>query len=146
MRYLFLLMIGTSVTFAGAQVDDRAVKNDLDRFQGSWQALSIVNIDGKPASPEEAQKTRLVVEGKAFTLRDDNVTIRGTFTIDPTRVPKTIDVALEGARVEDKILGIYRLDGDIRRSCFAPPGKQRPKDFPSDAKGYLHLTWKPQSK
>ena len=146
MRYCLLLLILTPIALATGQEDDRAVKKDLDKFQGSWQAVSVVDIDGKPRSEDEAQHTRLVVEGNTFTLRDKNATIRGTFSIDPTRVPKTIDVTLEGAGPADKILGIYRLEGDLRRSCFVLAGKERPKDFPSDGKGYLQFVWKPQPK
>ena len=146
MRYCLLLLILTPIALATGQEDDRAVKKDLDKFQGSWQAVSVVDIDGKPRSEDEAQHTRLVVEGNTFTLRDKNATIRGTFSIDPTRVPKTIEVTLEGAKPEDKILGIYRLEGDLRRSCFVLAGKERPKDFPSDGKGYLQFVWKPQPK
>lgn len=146
MRYCLLLLILAPMAFATSQVHDHAVKKDLDKFQGSWQAISVVDMDGKPRSADDAQHTRLVVEGNAFTLRDKNVTIRGTFSIDPTRVPKTIDVTLEGAKPEDKILGIYRLEGDLRRSCFVSPGENRPKEFPSGGKGFLQFVWKPQPK
>ena len=146
MRCCLLSLILAPLALATGQVDDRAVKKDRDKFQGSWQAVSVINMDGKPASDDEAKNTRLVVEGSTFTLRDKDTTIRGTFSIDPTRIPKTIDVTLEGARPEDKILGIYRIDGDLRKSCFVLPGKERPKEFPSDGKGYLQFVWKPQPK
>jgi uncharacterized protein (TIGR03067 family) len=146
MRYCLLLPILAPMVFVAGQVDDRAVKKDLDKFQGAWQAISVINVDGKPASEDDARYTRLVVKGNTFTLQDKNAMIRGTFSIDPTRVPKTIDVTLDGAKPEDKILGIYRIDGDLRRSCFVPPGKERPRDFPSDGKGFLQFVWKPQPK
>jgi uncharacterized protein (TIGR03067 family) len=146
MRYCLFCLILAPMAFAVNQVDQSAVKKDLAKFQGSWQAVSAINMEGKPASAEEAQQLRLVVEGNTFTLREKDTTIRGTFSIDPTRVPKTIDFTLDGAKAEEKFLGIYRLEGDLRRSCFAPPGKERPKDFPSDGKGYLQFVWKPQPK
>jgi len=146
MRNLLLLLIAAPLALAASQVDDAAVKKDLAKFQGSWQAVSVINMEGKPASPDEVLQFRLVVEGNTFTLREKDNTIRGTFSIDPTRVPKTIDFKLDGAKAEEKFLGIYRIDGDLRRSCFVPPGQERPKDFPSDPKGYLQFVWKPAPK
>ena len=146
MRYCLFCLILAPMAFAASQLDVPAMKKDLAKFQGSWQAVSVINMEGKPASAEEAQQLRLVVEGNTFTLREKDTTLRGTFSIDPTRVPKTIDFTLDGAKPEEKFLGIYRLEGDLRRSCFAPPGKERPKDFPSDPKGYLQFVWKAQPK
>jgi uncharacterized protein (TIGR03067 family) len=31
------------------------------------------------------------------------------------------------------VLGVYELDGDEFRICYAPPGKERPKDFSAKA-------------
>ena len=146
MRYNLLLLILAPMAFAVNPTDERAVNSDLEKFQGSWQAVRVVDVDGKPRSEDDVRHTQLVVEGSTFTLQDQNVTIRGTFLIDQTRIPKTIDVMLEGAKSENKILGIYRLEGDLRRSCFAPPGKERPKEFPFDGKGYLQFDWKAQPK
>lgn len=146
MRHCLFLLIIAPIALANSSPDDLSVKKDLDKFQGSWRAVSVVNLDGKPASADEIQHTRLVVNGNTFILQGKDATIRGTFSIDPTRVPKTIDVTLEGAKPEDKILGIYRIDGDLRKSCFVLPGKERPKDFPSEGKGYLQFVWKPQPK
>lgn len=146
MRYSLLMLMLAPIALAAGSQSDPDVKKELDKFQGSWQALSVVNIDGKPGSEDQIQHMRLVVKGNTFTLQDKNTTLRGTFSIDPTRVPKTIDVTLEGANPEDRLVGIYRLDGDLRRSCFAMPGKSRPKEFPADGKGHLQFVWKPQAK
>lgn len=146
MRFCLLLLTFAPMALATGPIGDRAAKEVLEKFQGSWQAVSVINLDGKPASADEVLHTRLVVKGNTFTLIDKTNTIRGTFSIDPTRVPKTIDVMLEGAKPEDKILGIYRLEGELRRSCFVLPGKDRPKDLPSEGKGYLQFVWKPQPK
>ena len=51
---------------------------------------------------------------------------KAKFTIDPTKKPKTIDYAMtEGFTKGKTQLGIYELDGDTFRSCFAPAGKRR---------------------
>lgn len=138
-----LLLASVSIGFGFGQ--ESAVQDDLKKFQGSWQATFLVDIDGKPSPKEEVKHTQLVVEGHQFTLRTKDSVIKGTFTIDPTRSPKAIDVILEGAKPGEKLLGIYRIDGDERRSCFALPGKERSKVFDPKTAGYLQFGWKRQS-
>jgi uncharacterized protein (TIGR03067 family) len=121
---------------------DEAVKKELKRFQGSWKAVSIRNTDGKQAPDDQVQKTRLIVEGNKFTLTSKDATITGTFTINPSATPKRIDVTLTSKEgKETKLLGIYQIKGDTRKSCFAVPGKERPSEFTSKP-GYLGFEWK----
>jgi len=121
---------------------DSAVKLDLEKFQGNWQATLVVNVNGESAPQDQVRDTQLKVEGTKFVLRSKDAVVKGTFTIDPSRTPKTIDVVLEGQNPNEKLLGIYRIDGDERRSCFALPGKDRPKDFDPCLPGYIAFTWK----
>ncbi len=45
------------------------------------------------------------------------------------------------------LLGIYEIDGDTFRACFAKPGKERPKDFECKAGSEHTLTvWKREKK
>ncbi len=40
------------------------------------------------------------------------------------------------------MLGIYELEGDRYKVCFAPPGKARPDDFTSKpGTGYILQVW-----
>jgi uncharacterized protein (TIGR03067 family) len=143
MRYTILAMLlGPVWTGAGTPADD-AAKKDLERFQGSWRAVAVQNFDGQPAPDEDVKHTRLQVEGNRFTLTGKNFKVSGTFTIDSTKTPKTIDVLLEGAATkEERFLGIYQIEGDDRKSCFALQGKERPSDFRTGVKGILRLEWK----
>jgi uncharacterized protein (TIGR03067 family) len=125
----------------GAPPED-AVKRELQQFQGSWKAVSIRQADGLPAPEEDVQNTRLVVEGSKFRLTCQDYTVSGTFAIDPARTPKAIDVVLtseDGSQT--KLLGIYEIKGDTRKSCFAPPGMERPARFSSE-KGFFGFEWK----
>jgi uncharacterized protein (TIGR03067 family) len=60
-------------------------------------------------------------------------TIEGTYQIDPTKKPQTIDFTpLKGGRAEAQgkpQLGIYELDGDTFRYCVAYSGNPRPTEF-----------------
>jgi uncharacterized protein (TIGR03067 family) len=142
-----LLIVLTSMGLAGGGSPDDAAKKDLKQYQGTWTAVSVVNPDGRKASEEELRGTRLVVVGNTFTFTAKDVSILGRFTLDPSKTPKTIDVLLGDAKKkEDKLLGIYQIDGELRRSCFAMPGQERPKGFSSlQTKGCLQLEWKRQA-
>ncbi len=144
MSFLSPLMLLGCLTFATDAPFDDAVKKDLQQFQGPWRAASVINADGRPATAEEIEHTRLFVDGNKFTLKGKDFILRGTFTIDPTKTPKTIDAVLDSKEGEKqvKVLGIYRIDGPIRRSCFAMPDKPRPANFPASPKDYLQFEWK----
>src|SRR5678815_3937268 len=114
--------------------DEAAVKKDMAALQGEWAMVSGV-ADGY-ALPDEMLKTgRRVCKGDEVTVTVGGETImRAKFTIDPTQTPKTIDYeVVEGPTKGKKHLGIYALDGDTFKSCFAAPDGARPKDFTSVA-------------
>jgi uncharacterized protein (TIGR03067 family) len=53
--------------------------------------------------------------------------ITGTFSLDPTKKPQTIDVELgDGGAGNGKLMGIYEHIGDRRRSCFSLNSTTRP--------------------
>jgi uncharacterized protein (TIGR03067 family) len=64
----------------------------------------------------------------------------GTFTLNPTATPKTIDmVPADGPNQGKMFRGIYQLEGDELKACFAFPGKERPKTFLTEANSGLVL-------
>jgi uncharacterized protein (TIGR03067 family) len=141
MCWCSLLIVLAPLGAGGAPPDD-AAKKELEQFQGSWKAVSILHADGSQASEDEVQNTRLVVEGNKFTLTGKDFTIFGTFTVNPTKSPKTIDVLLTSKdKREIKVLGIYQMQSDKRKSCFALPGEERPTQFSSE-KGFFGFEWK----
>ena len=132
-----LLLTGACVS---AQSED-AVKKDLKLFQGSWKAISAQGVDGKPLEPEELKPITLVVDGDKFTLNTGSLTVQGTFSIDPTKKLKTIDMFEKNSPEKVLMMGIYEIKGDTRKSCFTEPGKDRPDGFRKE-KGFIILEWK----
>jgi uncharacterized protein (TIGR03067 family) len=54
----------------------------------------------------------------------------GGFTLDPKASPKTIDLTPNDGPYKGKTFrGIYQLEGDELKACFAFPGKPRPKTY-----------------
>ncbi len=142
MYWCSLLILLAPLGIGDATSSDDAAKKELQQFQGSWKAVAIQHPDGRRASEDEVQNTRLVIEGNKLTLTGSNYSISGTFSVNPTRTPKTIDVLLpakDGG--ETKFLGIYQMQSDKRQSCFALSGKERPTEFSSET-GYFGFEWR----
>jgi len=105
-------------------------ETDMDLLQGVWIAESYER-GGKPVSPHLLKKTQIVVEGDTLELiesRKDGEL--GTFKIDGNQTPKHIDMRIAlGPDAGKTVRGIYRLDGDFLRICWAAPGQPRPEAF-----------------
>ncbi len=138
-----LIILASVLTFQPDSSGGNAT-SDLKQFQGAWRAASIINTDGHAATAEELKQTKLVVNGTRFKLTGNDFTITGQFEIDSSKTPKTIDAILDAKKGEQpvKVLGIYRIDGETRKSCFAMPDQPRPNAFPDSPKGFLQLEWK----
>ena len=101
--------------------------------------------DGEKVPDDEAQILFRMVRGNEYTVfRYDKPIGKGTFRLDATRRPRTIDATPEGRA---PLLGIYDFDGDRLRNCFAPAGKPRPVDFSArEGSGHTLTVWERQKK
>jgi len=126
------LMAFSVVLFIAAAAPEGAAKKELDKLQGTWVGVS-GERDGQKLSTDQATRGQLIIKGDRYTVREgDKVTEQGTFKIDPTKKPMTLDVMpTEGEHKGMNMLGIYELEGDTLRACLAPSGKERPKEFSS---------------
>jgi uncharacterized protein (TIGR03067 family) len=137
---LLALLLVVPLFGAGGPKPD-AIEEELKKFEGKWK-LASADLDGKEATPEQVKTTTLEVKGNEFTLKTGDETHKGKFTINLGKKPHTIDVQFtEGMLKDAKVLGIYEIEGDTRKSCFATPNADRPKDFTSGKDKYV-WTWK----
>src|SRR5262245_57295926 len=111
-------------------------KKDKERLQGAWRPVS-GEQDGQ--AQENGKEHLLTFEGDTFSIkRGDQLFVKGTFTLDPSKSPKAIDMKItEGAKDDDKgkeVHGIYEVDKDTLKWCTARPGSNdRPKEFATQA-------------
>jgi len=118
-----------------------APKTDLDRFQGTWYLIAAVE-DGNVLPQDKVKQETIVFKGDTFRFpgsAEDATSKSGTFKLDETKTPKEID-----STSTDKVvmLGIYRMDDNGYKICFAPPGKPRPTDIRSEpGSGYILQSW-----
>jgi uncharacterized protein (TIGR03067 family) len=122
---LFAVGLGSAVA-AG----EGAVKEELERHQGTWVVTSSI-FDGQPAPAAIVRSIKRIVTSDHVVWKRDGKSFAGTkVELDPAAEPKAIDVIPDGGRNRgERVLGIYKLEGDRLTICMAAPGRPRPKEF-----------------
>jgi uncharacterized protein (TIGR03067 family) len=106
---------------------DEPGRRDRERLQGGWEAVSLVR-DGREVVPAGGARVRF--EGDAVTFVEADVALRGAYTLDATRRPKTLDlIVTDGDAPRATTPGIYDLKGEMLWLCFAFTSSVRPEDF-----------------
>lgn len=110
-------------------------------LQGTWVVAS---INGQ-APPDGASEMSLTFAGDKYhqTLGGE-VNERGTFAIDASKKPMTIDLTITDGSDAGKVqLGIVEITGDSMRLALDIPGaKQRPGDFTVKEDGIVVMATK----
>ena len=131
MKTVLLALVGVAAT-AVAFVDDAQVMKDMKELAGTWQYTSQVE-DGKETEKEtlKAVTVTITAEGKWEARHEGKVFLEGTVKIDPSKKPKAADwkITTEGDLKDKTALGIYDVDKDTFRHCFA--FDKRPETFES---------------
>lgn len=126
-RHYIGLALTVSFLVGGAGPAD-PVKQDLAKLEGKWVIVSYEKDGVKLDAEEVKELPSLTIKGKEYTW--SNGERPGSFTLDPTKKPKTIDYTITAGDDKGTVeLAIYEITGDTWRDCFAPAGKPRPSEF-----------------
>jgi uncharacterized protein (TIGR03067 family) len=145
----FLIGLTAVLIAPGLADEDSAVKKDLAALQGEWSMVS-GSADGQPMPEKMREQMKRICKGDEVTVGPGTYSFGGAgqiffkakITLDPSKKPKTIDYEMiEGPTKGKKQLGIYEVEGDTLKSCFAKPGAERPTDFTS-GEGRTLSVWK----
>jgi uncharacterized protein (TIGR03067 family) len=132
------------VVLLGAEPPADAVKKDLAALEGEWTMVS-GERDGQPI-PGEYLKSgkRVFKDGEVTVTFGDRLLMKAKVTVDPGKKPKTIDYDVtDGFFKGKKQLGLYEIDGDTAKFCFANPDAERPTDFTTkEGSGRTVSVWK----
>jgi uncharacterized protein (TIGR03067 family) len=126
---LHAMMAVAAVLLVGA--DDRGT------IQGRWKPISLER-GGKPIASrtEPNDMMALVIEGDRYDWTGGDVPMGGTYTLDPTKTPKEIDVRPSSGPNQGRTLkGIYQIEGDTLKVCLAGPDEGRATEFESKEGG-----------
>ena len=109
---------------------EEAARMDVEALQGAWRFVR--SEQGALDDTWEVEGQRVAFEKDAFTLKKgDKVVLRGTFKLDISKRPRTIDITItEGGHKGKTMLGIWEIDREGLRWCVSEPGaKDRPTAF-----------------
>jgi uncharacterized protein (TIGR03067 family) len=143
MRIHAFFVLGVGLLIAADAKNDDAAKKELKKLSGTYVMVSGESRAEK-LSEDRIKETKLTMDGEKYTATFGGDTIMGTLKVDPTKTPKEID-ATDSER--KTILGIYKFEKDQFTVCFAPPGKERPKEFSLKAGtgDFIHV-WRKKAK
>ena len=128
-------LIALVVFLVAAAPDEEANKKELKKLDGTWLATqtSVENDNGKLV--KFTQNFRLIIRDEdRFTLlqkfsdeKEYKELAVGTFTIDPTKKPREMDMKYIDQGAASKC--IYELEGTTLKLMGGKPGGERPKTF-----------------
>src|SRR4051812_44446538 len=105
-----------------------AVVEEMKKLQGVWKQIAYER-DGVTNPPDEQGfEPTTTFEGDTFvvTLADGLTPIKGTYKLDPTTSPKTVDwMDSVGDDAGKTLPAIYSLEGDRFTFCAAYAGQSR---------------------
>lgn len=100
---------------------------DKEAIQGTWVVVS-AERDGKAI--DDAKGGKVTFKDGTVTIKTKDEEQKGTYKIDASKKPKTIDVT-EGDKT-GFLPGIYTLEGDTLKICLPrKPGNKRPTELTS---------------
>ncbi len=115
----------------GEDPKEQAIRDELIRFGGAWRFAEL-EIGGTKVPAASFAANRLVLQGDRFLSIDSRETVAGYYKIDPTQVPKTIDVVFTtGSPKGTTVRGIYELTDEIYKTCISGDNQPRPEKFES---------------
>ena len=100
----------------------------LKDLNGTWE-ISEAQIGGEKAPDDFLKFTLTITDGK-YSVKAGEEMETGTFTIDDTKKPMTLDVNAEnGPNKGKKMPAIFELSGDTLKACYKLDYSGRPKEF-----------------
>jgi uncharacterized protein (TIGR03067 family) len=129
---------------------------DHKAIQGTWLVIEY-DQDGKQPPSEILKKMKVVIQADKITIKprlvveivpftkdkvkfslDDGKSDESQFKLDPSKKTKVLDLTWPSDRGATKTTkGMYLLDENSLRICFALADQNRPKKFPDEPKSGL---------
>jgi uncharacterized protein (TIGR03067 family) len=102
---------------------------DLQTLQGTWIVLA-GNEGGKTLPPPRVKGSKMLVKNNTMKVYEQEKELEMSFRLDAAKEPKAIDLTITGGKRKGEVSrGVYAIDGDMLKICFAPQGSPRPSNF-----------------
>src|SRR5579864_2429707 len=113
-RYLVTAGVAGLVLAAAPAPKEDDAKKEVEKLQGKWQCVS-VEEQGETDTGDHLKKLALTFNKDTVALKEgDQVIMKGTFTLDPSKKPKALDVTVteteNGTNKGKVLLAIYEVD------------------------------------
>ncbi len=148
MRYVLAMLIVGLLPLRVPSADDKPMERELAALKGTWSVVRArVGGRDRPKSELDGLTWTFKDGGKAmFSSKTEGEEAVHTYSIDPSRTPKEIDLTSAGpeARFKGfKKFGIYKLEKDKLTLCVTGDPEatkaDRPKDFEDRAGFFLEM-------
>jgi uncharacterized protein (TIGR03067 family) len=117
----------------------RVIRQELEKLSGTFEVV-LFEQDGKRFAAAELRTMKVVQKGARWRFHVGDEVTEGIDRFDPGKTPKTVDATYtSGSLKGKKVLGIYEIEGETIRFCYAEAGKDRPKEFATKAGSGLTL-------
>ena len=133
---LFVLRTEGTLVNTNMRTFTDAAADEIENLRGTWKQVGYARDGMTSPLDEQGWEPRVSFTGHTFvvTLADGSVPIAGTYNLDPTQDPKTINWSdTIGEDAGKTLLAIYTLDQDRFVFCAANPGQERPCEFKAHA-------------
>ena len=128
---------------AGSGAKEAAAADPLAPLQGTWEIVSFEQ-NGSAAPQDDVAGITVIITGSAYKLINKDNVSKGTFTLDPSKDPKQMDVRHQSeSGNEQSMLAIYEVTSDTMRVCYNPDGGSRPTSFSTKPdSGHISVVYK----
>jgi uncharacterized protein (TIGR03067 family) len=135
--WLLLALVGalySARTPRGFAADE---PDDLKLLTGTWKPKE-ANLGDNKIDPMVLEMATVVYAGDKYTVKIGEKEEQGSFTLDPKKTPKTMDIfPTSGDNNGKTLLAVYELAGDKLTICYSLTPTVRPDDFSPDSNTLL---------
>jgi uncharacterized protein (TIGR03067 family) len=126
-RQLVALIVVLGLPLALRSAEDAG--KELDHLQGSWSLVAAEEA-GKNQTELKGRNFSVVVKGDVWSIKYEgqSKSLDMKLELDPSSKPKAVNF-ISTLRDNVRAHGIYELEGDTLKVCWAKAGHTRPSEF-----------------
>jgi uncharacterized protein (TIGR03067 family) len=135
---LLCLAVGT-ITSSSLHADEKddLIKKDTAALQGTWLLESAERRGGQTFPQKFVENFKFIFDGNKLTIVMPGSELKSTYTLDPTKKPKHIDVKTGNGIVSP---AIYSIEKDTLKVVLDEEDKTRATGFVTK-KGSTHMSF-----
>jgi uncharacterized protein (TIGR03067 family) len=136
-----LLALSGAAQSRNADDKDELTTKDLAALKGTWELVSAERRGGEAFPDAFVESFKFIIDGNKLTIvMPNNNQLKSTFTIDPTKKLKEMDITTEIGGNKVVSPGIYSLEKDTLKVVLDEKDKVRAKGFVTE-KDSSHMSF-----